>query len=411
MPAPKYIHWKFRPPRLMRLRRFGRRVAHIVRAHRWFPHVPLSIALAWAGLLLLWSSLGHQWYAPFLHLPSRGLELPPAKMGEGLLGITMLIMPIGLLFRSRLVWIISLLLTVITVFITRRIPSLTYPFLIYYDAALLVALLFAHRSFDRSSLAAGTLFALTSTLLLLTYATFGSYYMGSQFRPPVKDLVAGAYFAVVTMTTVGYGDIVPQSSEARLFAMSVIVLGVAVFATSISAIVAPMVSGSINRVMTGKRARMKRNNHFVIVGATSLAYNTYSELKHRSQTVTMLLPQPPAEGDFDPADVVVGDANSLDVLRKADADQAQAVLAMRADDSENAFIILAVKELNGKAKTVATINDSKHIERVKLVQPDMVIAPQVLGGELLAMVLSGERISGDFLLDQFFRVEPESEKT
>jgi voltage-gated potassium channel len=123
----------------------------------------------------------------------------------------------------------------------------------------------------------------------------------------------------------------------------------------------------------------------------------------------MLMPQPPVEGDIDEADVIIGDASNLDVLRKADADQAQAVLAMRADDSDNAFIVLAVKELNGRAKTVATVNDSKHIERVKLVQPDMVIAPQVLGGELLAMVLSGERISGDFLLDQFFRVEPESE--
>jgi voltage-gated potassium channel len=391
----------------MQLRRLVRRIARIARAHYWFPHVPLSFALAWAGLLLLWISLGHRWYEPFLHLPSRGLQLPPSKMGEALLGIATLVMPVGLLFRSRLVWIISLLLTASMILLVARVPSLSYPVLVYYDGALLVALLLAHGSFDRSSLAAGTLFALTSSLLLLTYATFGSYYLGSQFSPEVTNLVSGAYYAVVTMSTVGYGDIVPISPEAQLFTISVIILGVAVFATSISAIVAPMVSGSISRVMSGKRARMKRTNHFIIVGATALAYNTYAELKRRNQTVTLLLPQPPSEGEFDEADVIVGDANSLEILRKADADQAQAVLAMRADDSENAFIVLAVKELKGTAKTVATINDSKHIQRVKLVQPDMVIAPQVLGGELLAMVLSGEHISGDFLLDQFFRVEPE----
>ncbi len=396
----------------MQVRRFGRRVAQIVRARYWFPQVPLSIALAWAGLFLLWLTLGHRWYTPFLELPSRGLQLSPAKMGQGLLGITMLVMSIGLLFRSRLVWIISLMLTLVAFLVVAKVPSLTYPLLIYYDGALLISLILSHRSFDRSSLAAGTLFAITSSLLLLTYATFGSYYMGDQFAPHVTDLVSGAYYAVVTMSTVGYGDIVPKTPEARLFTISVIILGVAVFATSISAIVAPMVSGSISRVMAGKRTRMKRSNHFVIVGATSLAFNTYAELKRRNQTVTLLLPQPPGDGaDLDEADIVVGDANNLDVLRKADADQAQAVLAMRADDSENAFIILAVKELKGRAKTVATINDSKHIERVKLVQPDMVIAPQVLGGELLAMVLSGEHISGDFLLDQFFRVEPEAEES
>ncbi|MGH9772472.1 MAG: NAD-binding protein [Candidatus Acidiferrales bacterium] len=76
---------------------------------------------------------------------------------------------------------------------------------------------------------------------------------------------------------------------------------------------------------------------------------------------------------------------------------------MRADDSDNAFIVLAVKELQGHAKTVVAINDSKHIERIRLVQPDIVIAPEVLGGELLAMVLSDETITSDFVMDRFFQ--------
>jgi voltage-gated potassium channel len=64
--------------------------------------------------------------------------------------------------------------------------------------------------------------------------------------------------------------------------------------------------------------------------------------------------------------------------------------------------VLAVKELKGKAKTVVAINDCKHVDRIRLVQPDIVIAPEVLGGELLAMVLSGEEVTSDFV-DRFFR--------
>lgn len=145
---------------------------------------------------------------------------------------------------------------------------------------------------------------------------------------------------------------------------------------------------------------MKRSNHFIVIGATPLAYNTYREFKKRHQTVTLIMPHPPASGEIEAADLIVGDANSLEILRAADADQAQAVLAMRADDSDNAFIVLAVKELKGRAKTVVAISDSKHLERVKLVQPDIVIAPDVLGGELLAMMLSGEPITGDFLMER-----------
>jgi len=148
---------------------------------------------------------------------------------------------------------------------------------------------------------------------------------------------------------------------------------------------------------------MKRSNHFIVIGATPLAYNTYREFKKRNQEVVLIMPQAPTSGDIDPNDLIVGDANSLDTLRKACADQAQAVLAMRADDSDNAFIVLAVKELKGKAKTVVAINDSKHMERIKLVQADIVIAPEVLGGELLAMVLSGETITSDFFMERFFR--------
>ena len=52
---------------------------------------------------------------------------------------------------------------------------------------------------------------------------------------------------------------------------------------------------------------------------------------------------------------------------------------------------------------MVAINDSKHMERIKLVQADIVIAPEVLGGEMLAMVLSGEPITSDFVMNRFFR--------
>jgi voltage-gated potassium channel len=79
---------------------------------------------------------------------------------------------------------------------------------------------------------------------------------------------------------------------------------------------------------------------------------------------------------------------------------------MLADDSENAFVVLAVKELAGSARTVAAVNDASHLGRVKLVQPDVVIAPQVLGGELMAMLLSGEDVTGDFVLQRVFQQVP-----
>jgi voltage-gated potassium channel len=357
------------------------------------------MAVAWAGFLLLRHVFAAQRHVLLADFPRHILDLRPTSMPYVLIGVAMLVMSVGLLFRSRFAWMIAIVLTSSMVLSAAIIGHGGVAGLISYHGVLLAFLLLSYAWFDRSSLAAGTLFAITAALLLLIYAVFGSLYLGNQFSPPIKDLVTALYYSVVTMSTVGYGDITPKTVDARFFAISVILLGLAVFATSVTAIAGPLIA----RLSAPKEKRMKRTNHFIVIGSTPLAYNTYREFKKRNQPVILVMAQAPTSGDIDPEDLIVGDANSLETLRRAGADQAQAVLAMRADDSDNAFIVLAVKELKGRAKTVVAINDSKHMERIKLVQADVVIAPEVLGGELLAMVLTGEDITSDFVLDRFFR--------
>lgn len=391
------IRPQFSQGKLLRIRNSILAIARALRFRLWFPHIPLSFAVAWAGFLILWVVYAAHRTILLANFPESLLHFPPSSMPFVLVGVAMLIMSVGLLFRSRFAWTIAILLTACMFLSGLIIGHFRHPGFLYYDVFLLVALLLSYRWFNRVSLAAGTLYALTSVLLLLICAVFGSLYLGDQFSPPIKDLVTAFYYSVVTMATVGYGDIVPKTSEARLFAGSIIILGLAVFATSVTAIATPL----LTRLTTRKEKRMKRSGHFIVIGSTPLAFNTYREFKKREQQVTFILPKAPEATDIDPADLIIGDPNSLEILRQAGADEAQAVLAMRVDDSDNAFIVLAVRELKGRAKTIVAINDSKHVERVMLVQPDMVIAPEVLGGELLAMMLSGDTITGDIIMERF----------
>lgn len=374
----------------------------LLRARSWFPHVPLAVLLAGGALKLLHLDLGADWQRYLALLMEGQFDLRPGVLPPLLVGLGQLTMAIGLLLRSRLAWSMAVLLVI------AAIASLLFglhhsiPTLIYF-LLLLPALLLAWQRFDRSSLAASTLFAFTSAVMLIMYATLGSYYLGAEFTPPIKDLVTALYYALITMSTVGYGDIVPRTPEARLFAVSVVVLGVAVFATSLTAVVAPMVKRSLQRIVNHKGHTMKRKDHFIVIGNTSLAINTWRELVKRGQPVTRLLREAPAEGESADVDIVVGDSSDIDVLRQAGAHQAKAVLAMRDDDAENAFTVLAVKELGGGARTVAAVNDARHLSRIKLVQPDVVIAPQVLGGELTAMLLTGEKVTADFVLERVFQ--------
>lgn len=385
-----------------RLQRLHQRVG----GRHWFPHLPLAILLGLGGVWLLQIDLGHAWRAILDRLLHGGQGLRPALLPPILIGLGMLIMAFGLMLRSRLAWLMATLLAAMAALSMYFGQHPHARLLIGYFVLVVALLAFAWRQFDRTSLAAGTLFALTSVVMLVVYATFGTFYLGAEFKPPVTDLVGALYYAMVTMSTVGYGDITPQTATARLFAVSIIVLGVAVFATSLTAVIAPLVTRSLQRIVNRKDKRMPRENHFVVIGNTPLAINTWRELARRGQPVTRLLRQEPETGLPDDVDRVIGEPSDADVLRKAGADKAQAVLAMLDDDSENAFVVLAVRELAGSARTVAAVNDAHHLGRVQLVQPDVVIAPQILGGELAAMLLTGEQVTADFVMRRVLQQHP-----
>lgn len=382
-----------------RVRELHRRIG----GRYWFPHVPLALLLAGGGVWLLHSDLGRHWHPVIEQLLAGEFDLHPALLPPLLIGLGMLVMAVGLLFRSRLAWLMALLLAA-TAAVSLYFGAHGHTrWLVGYFLLMLALLAFAWREFDRSSIAASTLFALTSVAMLIVYATFGTFYLGAEFHPHVTDLATALYYAMVTMSTVGYGDITPQTTEARMFTISVIVLGVAVFATSLTAVIAPLVTRSLQRIVNRKGPRMQRENHFVVIGNTPLALNTLHELARRGHPVTLLMRTEPESGAPDDVDRVIGDPSDGDVLRRAGADKAQAVLAMLPDDSENAFVVLAVRELAGKARTVAAVNDAHHLGRVRLAQPDVVIAPQILGGELAAMLLTGEEVTAEFVLQRVFQ--------
>lgn len=391
------------PNPVERLRTLRHHTQQVLRMHLWFPHVPLAILIGAGGLWLLRTDLGASWQLIVDEITRGERNVPPRLLPPLLIGGGLLAMALGLLLRSRVAWIMALLLSATAAAGLLFAQHHQGQALLVYFLAAIAALLAAWRQFDRASLAASTLFALTSVAMLVMYAAFGSFYLGSEFKPPIDDLVTALYFSMVTMSTVGYGDITPQTSDSRLFTVSIIVLGVAVFATSLTAVIAPLVSRSLQRIVNRRGRTVKRENHFIVIGNTALAVNTSRELAKRGRPVTRILRKAPEGGESEESDLVIGEPGNTDVLRQAGAEQAKAVLAMTDDDSENAFVVLAVKELRGPAQTIVAVNDAHHLDRIKLVQPDVTIAPPVLGGELMAMVLTGEAITGEFLLRRLFQ--------
>ncbi|WP_322031448.1 voltage-gated potassium channel protein [Paraburkholderia sp. J76] len=369
------------------------------------PHGYLALLLVLDGLLLVrpvaQKALEHargNWFDDWITLINAFgvLALPQALVATGL---TM--MSFGIALRARVAWALSLVLLAgaasICVWGDYRSPALAG-----FSLALACALVYYWRQFDRASVAAGSLFAFLSIGSLVIYAVFGSLYLGGDFAPPIRNLVTAFYFSIVSMSTVGYGDIVPRTDTARLFTASIIVLGITVFATSISAVIGPVIGGHLKRIVKGGISNVTRKNHYLIVGASPLAHSVYAGLIKRGYTATVIVaPNTPHNYPVQ-ADLIVGDASDTATLHNAGAQTALAALALRSDDAENAFVILAIKEIAPKVRTVALVNDSRNLQRLRLLQPDMVFSPQLLAGELLARTLNNETIDNTLIEQLLF---------
>jgi voltage-gated potassium channel len=409
---PASIARKVRLPTglFLSVRTVRNRIARFLHANAWFPHVPLAILVGATGLLqilLTSGSLQRLLAAGGQSIVSLagGLGVPEIRGApQEAIGGLLVLVGVGLIWRSRLAWVIAFLLSLATVFLELSPLSTASRPLEIFSVVLLLLLIVTRQSFNRASLATATLFALVGVLVTLGYGVIGSYVLGSGFNPKITNFIDAVYFTVITMSTVGYGDITPRTADARLFTVSLIVVGLAVFATSLPAIVGPLIDKRLMNLLQPRRKKMKRASHVIVVGDGPLAQDAVRALTARGLQTTAILSQKPDPEADQPEDFVVGDGSDTETLRAVHIAEARAVLALSDDDSYNAFVVLAAKELNPNVRAVAAVSDTRNTGRVARTRPDVLLTLPQLGGELLAMALSGEEIKADALISQLLKL-------
>ncbi|SPZ21991.1 Voltage-gated potassium channel Kch [Providencia rettgeri] len=241
--------------------------------------------------------------------------------------------------------------------------------------------------------------AITCIIALLLYSIFGTLYIGDEFSPVVKDGTTAFYFALVCMTTVGFGDIVPVTVDARVFTVTVIILGITIFTTSVVYIVGVLAKGT-KEIVRKRFSYMK--NHYVVIGSTPMAVNVYQGLKKRELPVAVICQENHRSHYPEKDNIVTGDPTSSELLAAANVKHAKCVLVMTDSDSLSTFALLGVKEQageGGSVKTVVLINQESNMDKVRLLKPDMLFSLSTLGSEVLMQVLCGEAISSDSISD------------
>lgn len=107
-------------------------------------------------------------------------------------------------------------------------------------------------------------------LLVLVIGTTITYYLGrsGNFNVPINTPLTALYFVVVTLGTVGYGDIVPVTPIARAFVIVLILVGLSVFLSAVTIISSGFVNSKIEN-LSGRISRIERrglNKHIILIG-------------------------------------------------------------------------------------------------------------------------------------------------
>ena len=362
-----------------------------------WPHYPLAIVMVGVGGLSVLDGFN----LPVLILTeSRTLDVMAQSLSalggtpQIILGFMMVLAGIGCLWRIVSAWMLSVLLLAVAVGV--GVAREAWGVNLILEGLLLGSFLWAKPHFRRRTAIASVLYSLSGVLAVLAYGLFGSYLLGDGFAPQIHDYGTAAYFTVVTLSTVGYGDIVPKSPEARWFVVSLLVIGLGVFASAIASTLGPKISGELQRLFKPKGSNVEHKDHVILVGEGAIALNTATELRERRVPFVQIVSSKAESGEDEAQTIVEGDASDDQVLREAGIATARLVIAARDDDGENAFISLVAKDLNPEVKTLAVASSAMSIRRLKLARADLVFSPAAVGSRLLADLVEGNQISSAF---------------
>jgi voltage-gated potassium channel len=310
-----------------------------------------------------------------------------------LTGFVLLLTVSGLRRRLRVSWYGTVALLPVAAFqglIQASVYSLP---LVTLSALSLPALLLHRARFDRPvSLSTAQTAALLSLIGTLIYGTIGTYALREEYGN-VVSITDAFYYTVVTASTVGYGDIVPLTDRATLFAVSVVVLGTASFAVTLGSVLGPAIEARFAHAL-GTMTQTQYDlyeDHIIVLGYGELTAPLLDELGDDVAFVVVTDDNDRAaalrEQDID---VFVGDPSDDEPLQEVGIEHARAVIVATNNDAEDAFAILTARELNPGCRIVAGATGRDNIEKLRRAGADTVLSPAVIGGRLLVRSALGQ---------------------
>ena len=215
------------------------------------------------------------------------------------------------------------------------------------------------------------------------------------------SIVDSLYASAQTLTTVGFGDVVPRTVAGRVFATWFMILGVGIVLYALTSTVQTIVKSEMLLTFGQLRHSLKMSklrDHFIICGAGRVGSHLIRGLKGTDTAFIVI------ESDRRKVEelvdqgipVLVRDATLEESLREAGVQYARGLASCLPDDADNVYVVLTARDLNPDLHIVARAAEEQAESKLIRAGANRVVAPTIIGGHRMAMALTKPAV-GDFL--------------
>ena len=204
--------------------------------------------------------------------------------------------------------------------------------------------------------------------------------------------VDAVYMTVITMTTVGFGEVVPLDENSKIFTIFLILASVIIMGYALSIITEYILSK--NNIEELKHKKMQKNidsfkSHVVICGygrngkqaaRKLLAYKKQFVIIEKNRDMEERL-------QLDGVPYVIGNANEDETLMLAGVDRASCFISALPNDADNLFVVLSARQLNKAINIISRASQESSYDKLKFAGANNVILPDKIGGDHMASLV------------------------
>jgi len=203
-----------------------------------------------------------------------------------------------------------------------------------------------------------------------------------------------AYMTVITISTVGYKEVLQLSPVGRVFTMGVIMIGVGCMYYASVSLVTFFVGGELRAIREKVKVQKRVNdlkNHIVICGFGRMGRIILNQLINQQHQNIVLVdndPEKTSEMEKEGLVFVQGDAEEESTLLKAGIDRAKTLVAVLPKDSDNVYVTLTARELKPDLFIITRAESTSTETKLIRAGADRVVCPQVIGAHRVSNLIT-----------------------